>query len=493
MLRSFSPALVGTLVDGRYRVEAEIGRGGMGVVYRCANIRLHDRPCALKVLTAGVGTGGAAMDQQARFEREIQLVSRLTCPHTVQVFDSGTLPDHGPYIVMELLEGEPLDRLLLRGPVPVDRALDVIAGVLAALAEAHGKGIVHRDLKPANVFLVPTRGGVHPKVLDFGIAKTIDPEGVVDLTGSAAIGTPRFMAPEQFHGRPADARTDLYALGLLFYTLLVGRPPFSANDPLPPEMRAMPPQARLTWLHIHQPVARPAGLSDALNGVLVALLAKDPAWRPASADAVLRLLRAVPEAHGVPPAAASPSQPLLARRREDDTTGFPIAGEPSLVGRRDGAPRWPIAVAGGAVLAFGALVGTLWPRDVPLPPVPAICTDHLETTPSGALLLLDGREVGRTPYGVARACDARIEARVALAGYEPLTVSLSGAAEDLNISLASVAPDATAPSPPQDAAPPPPPRDVGSRGPNVGTGGDRSPRPPAAASSTAAPSPIGVW
>jgi len=187
---------------GPYRIEVLLGKGGMGRVFRAMDTRLG-RPVALKIVNA---------EFISRFERESRAIAALNHPRIC------TLHDVGPnYLVMELLEGETLAARLKRGKVSTAEAIRIGAQIAEALAAAHDKGIVHRDLKPGNVML--TKSGV--KVLDFGLAKCItDP---AETAATAAVGTPAYMAPEQWEGKPADARTDIYALGLLLNEMLTGR------------------------------------------------------------------------------------------------------------------------------------------------------------------------------------------------------------------------------------------------------------------------------
>ncbi|MCA9542556.1 MAG: serine/threonine protein kinase, partial [Myxococcales bacterium] len=188
------------------------------------------------------------------------------------------------YIVMELLDGRPLSWDLARGALPPEQAVRIVDGVLASLAEAHELGVVHRDLKPANIFLLgePEDAAV-AKVLDFGVAKRFD-GGAEDLTEAGmAIGTPKYMAPEQFKGEPVDPRTDLYVCGALLYAMLAGRAPFEADDAVPAPVAGLPEATRLGWLHIHGGLPRPPDVPDDLWGWLQRTMAKEPAGRPESA------------------------------------------------------------------------------------------------------------------------------------------------------------------------------------------------------------------
>jgi serine/threonine protein kinase len=192
----------GTLL-GPYRIEARIGAGGMGEVYRAVDTRL-DRKVAIKI---------SARQFSERFEREARAIAALNHPHICTLYDVGS-----NYLVMELVEGKPL-----KGPLPLDQALRYGAQIADALAAAHAKGIVHRDLKPGNIML--TKSGV--KVLDFGLAKSLE-DGTLTAT-NAVMGTPAYMAPEQREGRECDARTDIYALGLVLREMAPDLPPHLAR------------------------------------------------------------------------------------------------------------------------------------------------------------------------------------------------------------------------------------------------------------------------
>lgn len=217
--------MLGTVIDGRYRVEAVIGRGGMGLVYRAQHTRLR-KTLAIKVLQAGMRDENAL----ARFQREAESASAIGDAHIVDVSDFGTLPDGSTYIVMECLDGIDLNRAIeSEGPMPVDRACQIGIQLCRALGAAHDIGIVHRDLKPENVFLIERDGDPDfVKVLDFGIAKvTHAADGLT--RDNDFLGTPHYMSPEQCEGLGLDQRTDIYALGVLLYEMVSGRVPHDAD------------------------------------------------------------------------------------------------------------------------------------------------------------------------------------------------------------------------------------------------------------------------
>ncbi|MCA9711130.1 MAG: serine/threonine protein kinase [Myxococcales bacterium] len=225
----------GIVVDGRYEIVQELGRGGMGAVYEAHQVKLHKR-VALKVLQADRARrddGGASLK---RFLREARAASSIKHRNVVDIIDFGDLEDGSTYYVMELLEGRDLSSLLKNeGPMPWPRARRLLRQVLGALMVAHDKGIIHRDIKPANVMLLDTPdewGGEWVKVLDFGIAKVEESdEESQALTGtSELLGTAAYMAPELVRGDAPDARADLYAVGIMAYQLLTGSVPFSGAN-----------------------------------------------------------------------------------------------------------------------------------------------------------------------------------------------------------------------------------------------------------------------
>jgi serine/threonine-protein kinase len=215
----------GGILGNRYRLEGELGRGGMGTVWVAADPRLR-RSVAIKFLTHHAGTTALA-----RFEREAMAIARLRSPNIIEVYDYG-VEDGIPFIVMERLEGVSLrDLLQSSGALPLADVADFVAQIARALTAAHAAGIVHRDLKPANVFVCELGGRVL-KVFDFGVAKTgLDVGTSTETTAEGLIvGTPRYMSPEQVHGnRAVDHRTDLWALGVIAYEALCGGHPFKAT------------------------------------------------------------------------------------------------------------------------------------------------------------------------------------------------------------------------------------------------------------------------
>ncbi len=230
--RAPTDPFLGTEVGGKYAVVGIIGAGGMGAVYRAIQQPVG-RPVALKVIRQAAARE-AELEQ--RFRKEAEAVARLKHPNTVTLHDFGVSDEDGHlYMVLEYVEGPSLEAVLkAEGRLDVGRSCRLVAGVLDALVEAHELGLVHRDLKPANIMLVETTwGGEAVKVLDFGIAKFRGSGGSASLTRPGYVmGTAKYMSPEQAWGKQVDARSDLYAMGLVLYECLAGRPPFVRTDPL---------------------------------------------------------------------------------------------------------------------------------------------------------------------------------------------------------------------------------------------------------------------
>lgn len=223
-------SLIGTILAGRYRIDALLGEGGMGAVYRGHHLHLR-RDFAIKVLHPDVTRDP---DIGRRFEREAQSAARLDHPNCIQVTEFGTTDDGTRYMVMQLLEGAELQDLI-RGPMEPLRALDLFLQILRGLEHAHSKGVIHRDLKPQNVFVSRDEKGEEVlKIVDFGIAKLVSGEGAAEQMTRAGMvfGTPLYMSPEQCLGLTVDARSDLYSAGILLYLMLSGRLPFVGDDPV---------------------------------------------------------------------------------------------------------------------------------------------------------------------------------------------------------------------------------------------------------------------
>jgi serine/threonine-protein kinase len=267
------------LLGGRYRLEAKLGHGGMGVVYRATDLTMH-RPVAVKLIR---GSDGVELDEDVagRFLREAKNTARIQHEHIIEVYDLGRSEDGDLFFVMELLEGESLSARLRRiGRFTATQTVNIARQICEALQVAHTAGIIHRDLKPANVMLVRRAGeDDFVKVLDFGVAKSYSPDQQTQLTHTGMlVGTVEYMAPEQIMGKPVDGRSDVYSLGIVLYRMLAGKAPF--KDGGVPAL-----------IHAHLNV-RPKPISDAapdvpvaLESVILTALAKTPEDRyPSMAD-----------------------------------------------------------------------------------------------------------------------------------------------------------------------------------------------------------------
>jgi len=358
---------IGAVVAERYRVLERLAQGGMGAVYRGEHIELG-RDVAIKFLHEWAATEPSFVK---RFEVEARAMARLQHPNVAQVIDVGVVSG-APFVVMELVAGQTLYDLLDGGPVSPPRAIELARQVLAALAHAHGHGVIHRDIKPANLIVASSEFGDQVKVLDFGLAKIA--AGATGLTGAFAVGTPSYMPPEQGLGGEIDARTDLYAVGVLLFELLTGAPPFVRDDP-----------AEVIAAHRSTPPPRLAErmpgrvCSPELEAVVARALAKAPADRYPSAGEFARAVTAVPEATARVGAMTPPPMPILPRVDDGGTMVLgtdaliPIASSATPPASAAAVPP-PIEVAPPTPLPFTPPVRLpsplIAPRGAPRPPSP---------------------------------------------------------------------------------------------------------------------------
>jgi serine/threonine-protein kinase len=346
-------ALIGATIDGRYRIKERLGQGGVGAVYQGEHVETK-RLVAVKVLHAIF----AGTDEfHRRFEREAQAASKLTHPSCVSVIDFGRVERVEPiasgarllgipYLVMEFVRGESLADRIAR-PVTASEAVVIARGVASALRHAHGLGIVHRDIKPANVMLVEGGGtGLVVKLLDFGLAKMVgDDAGSLSepLTQAGMVfGTPGYLSPEQASGHAADARSDIYALGIVLYEMVAGRRPFVRQDPLDvvrDHLNTLPPPPRAVG----------APISAELEAVILKALAKDPKGRWQTAEEFSTALAKVPEVSG------AVSQPMAATAPSATPSSSPPSASTAATMPRNYIP-W--AVAGGLALLLIIVVAT---------------------------------------------------------------------------------------------------------------------------------------
>ena len=266
---------IGRTIDERYQILSRIGEGGMGVVYKAKQLSI-DRVIAIKMLNRRMATDPTWVQ---RFNMEAKACSRLRHPNTIRLFDFGQTREGLLFMAMEFLEGKSL-RQTIADDAPMDpmRVIRIIAQCCTSLIEAHGMGIIHRDIKPDNVFVLDLAGSPDfVKVLDFSVAKLLMGNEGLRTQAGIVFGTPQYMSPEQGRGAKLDVRSDIYALGVLAYEMICGRPPFTDPNPM-----------SVLHMHMHHPVPPlDPNLSPTVRDFIIRCLAKEPAHRDASAQDLL--------------------------------------------------------------------------------------------------------------------------------------------------------------------------------------------------------------
>ncbi|HUS66811.1 MAG TPA: serine/threonine-protein kinase [Kofleriaceae bacterium] len=419
---------------GEYVIAQKLGEGGMATVYGAIH-PVIGKKAAVKVMTPAMS---ADAQQVERFVQEARAVNAIGHPNIVDVFAFGTLPDGRCYFMMEWLQGETLHNRLWQHRLALDETLDIVDQMCDALEAAHEKGIIHRDLKPANVFLVPTRGrrdGV--KLLDFGVAKLMTGFDVGNAVSGPhtqrglVVGTPDYISPEQARGRDVDGRTDIYALGVMTYEMVLGRLPFQADnmmDTLRMHLSELPPVPRTIWPEI----------PSILESLLLGMLAKDADARPSLAEIRqgLKELRGTP----VPIDFADTSKvSVSAAARQSQSTVFEAVPR-RINGRFVGAALLVFAVGTLGGLGYQALRRHAMadspthapvrspaiappapaPARVPSPAVPAT-TLVVDVNVADARIVLDGRVMAERAAS-ARLADApagRHRLQVTAPGHRP--------------------------------------------------------------------------
>jgi len=297
---------IGSLVDGRYKIVEAMAAGSMGVVYKAERVPVG-KLVAIKFLHTSFAND---TEFQTRFERETQVMSKLAHPNCVSVVDFGVW-EESPYIVMEFVAGKTLRSIIDIGPLPPLRALGLVRQIAAGLAHAHAQGIVHRDIKPANIMITEEIGtGEHVRILDFGLARLRGQVGRDATQMNVVVGTPNYMAPEQtVGGGIIDARTDIYAVGVVLFEMVVGDRPFQAEDTL-----------ALLGMHRAAPIPKLADrvpdnvdLPDGLQAVIEKAMAKSPGDRYPSA---IELATAIDQIIGV---RTTGPQPLVGTKSKPNT------------------------------------------------------------------------------------------------------------------------------------------------------------------------------
>ncbi len=468
--------LIGRTLNGRFSITDAIGAGGMGKVYKAMQAPL-DRVVALKVLDPSFPSTKDPGFQQ-RFLREASLTSKLRHPNTVTVIDYGQTDDGIYYIAMEYLEGRTLAQVLTQtGPLPWSRVIAITQQVCRSLREAHSLGIIHRDLKPANIMLLNEADQDLVKVLDFGLVKSIGAPGEGELAvpnpeitqSGTFLGSPLYMAPEQARN-VADARSDIYSLGVVMYQMLQGRPPFVARDHLElifSHYKEPPPP--FSSLRPHVPVPQE------IEAVVMRCLEKDPARRYQSMDEMLEAMRTANMAAGghsglfKRPGGAttgphrSPSFISAPQDTNASTLALDISVEvPEPVARERRRKLMAMGVAGGAVvLGLAAAIFLMRPKEtapVETPPVaaapavapaapvtppppapepaqaePQMVRFRLMSEPAGARVYYLGKERGTTPFvlEIPAGGDGTVTAELTfwIEGYQPETVMTGGSGD----------------------------------------------------------------
>jgi serine/threonine-protein kinase len=315
-------SLIGTLLDGRYRIDGLLARGGMSAVYRAQDTRL-DRPVAVKVMDERFVADKSFVD---RFEQEARSAARIHHPNVVAVHDQGVDGDQ-IYLVMELVDGGTLRDLLESGPLSVELTCAILEPVLAALGAAHRSGLVHRDVKPENVLIGRTSsGGSVVKVADFGLVRAVSGAGMTQ--GSVIMGTVAYLSPEQVTTGTATARGDVYSAGIVLYEMLTGRPPYVGDTAL-----------SVAYRHVNDDVPAPSTVAPTIPAAVDELVRhatrRDPADRPMDADEFLSSLRQVCSALAIRPVRV----PIPEHENEKTmpVSGAIASGAGSVHGSLDGA------------------------------------------------------------------------------------------------------------------------------------------------------------
>ncbi len=411
---------IGTTIAGRYVIEAVLGEGGMATVYR-ARHALVDRPCAVKVLNPALARDKLVRE---RFRREAKSAKKIAHPNVIDIFDEGDTGDGTAFMVMELLDGAPLDSLVSNGPMPLARALPIMIQVARGIARAHDLEVIHRDLKPENIYIAHRKDGSDlVKLLDFGIARSAQDSR---LTGVGEVfGTPQYMAPERITSIDAGGSQDLYALGVIFFEMLTGQLPFDANDV---------PSFLLKHLKEPPPTIASKGVKvpPELEQLVLSLMAKDPKQRPVDAHKVHNEIVAIAQRNGI-----APPPEIDAEQR---------------AGRAPAATLPPVTLDHWVrrLLVFEQMLSKAFPRGAPqeqrnlLEKARGLVTEITQIRAASVAVqrTLEGVEQklreGRERFGRAvdalgvDASRARDDARTAREGVEPYSVAVKQAAQMAN-------------------------------------------------------------
>ena len=451
---------LGATIDGRYNVEALLGEGGMGVVYRCVHT-IIGKKVAMKVLRADLARDAEVTE---RFLNEAKAASSIGNAHIIDISDFGQFPDGAAYFVMEFLNGVPLSKLLEGGQaLPIERIVHLARQMAEGLAAAHAANIVHRDLKPDNIFLI-NRGADKDfiKILDFGIAKVSSSSDGAKLTRAGAVfGTPHYMSPEQAAGSPVDHRGDIYSFGVILYELASGRVPFDADN----FMGILTQHMYKAPVPIRALVPAPQEVPPGLEAIVLKCLSKRPEHRYQSMTELITEFDKL-TAGAVPDAVPE----MMAR-----SGGFNVpvdyfkkgqmpAPVPATPSSRPGAnsSRWPLyAGVAGVLAAIGIVVGifangrsssatptapsavaTPEPAAAPksaepaAPVAPSASADGtdvvvskqvvLATEPIDAHIFRDGADLGQSPVAISVDEGKTVELEIQRDGFKPDKITLDG-------------------------------------------------------------------
>ena len=439
---------LGATIDGRYKVEALLGEGGMGVVYRCVHT-IIGKKVAMKVLRADLARDAEVTE---RFLNEAKSASTIGNAHIIDISDFGQFQDGATYFVMEFLVGQPLTKIVDGGQaVPVPRIINIARQLGEGLSAAHAAGIVHRDLKPDNIFLIH-RGGEKDfvKILDFGIAKvSTSGEGAKLTRAGAVFGTPHYMSPEQAAGQPVDHRGDVYSFGVILYELASGRVPFDADN----FMGILTQHMYKAPVPIRALVPQPQEVPPGLEAIVLKCLSKRPEHRYQSMDELIVDLDKL-KAGGVPDAVPE----MMSR-----SGGFnvpadyfakphmpePVPASPASQRRKS---KWPLIAGLTGVVAAVAIVGAIFAKSSqsraqpdpsinakplvaePAAPTSAASQESLTLTKQVALAITPGeahvfqgdKDLGNSPVLIEVEEGKTLSLIARMEGYKDLDIAVDG-------------------------------------------------------------------